>query len=233
MARKKSIKTTKKEFTSTPFSQLKGVSVTDSDKKKPSPPPPPANSEKSNSKPESFYAEMAMLGVKPLDDSGDEFDDVIDVVELMDDDSHEIGEEKFLAGDDLFIAAMQDIEVRFSEPDYEEEPVDKPAPEPRRMKQLRQGRISPEASLDLHGLTRAEVAGKLKHFIQDARYQGWQTVLVITGRGLHSQSGEAVLRQETEDVIRTICKKDIAEWGYAPQRYGGKGAIVLFLKNKA
>ncbi len=232
MARKKSKKTSKKEFTSTPFSQLKGVSVPDPSKPKfmPSQPvdipvPPP-------SKPASFHDEMTLLGVKPIHADAD--DGLADeaIIDLLDADISEPPEDKTLSGDELFLAAMQDLEVRFSEPDYEEETTAKRAPLPRRMKQLRQGKITPDASLDLHGLTCADVAPKLKHFIEDARYHGWQTLLLITGRGLHSTSGEAVLRDEAEHVIARIGKDDIAEWGYAPQRYGGQGAIVLFLKSK-
>ncbi len=230
MARKKNKKSTKKDFASTPFSQLKGVSVPDPAKPNKSLDKSQQSVKKQEPKPASFYDEMAMLGVHPIDrddEIGDE--DCIDLLE-----SEIIAEpaKKSLTGDELFLSAMQDLEVRFSEPDYDEEISQKEAPLPRRMKQLRQGRITPDASLDLHGLKCADVAPKLKFFIQDARHNGWQTLLVITGRGLHSESGEAVLRSETELVIEKLKKKEIAEWGYAPQRYGGQGAIVLFLKNK-
>ncbi len=230
MARKKAPKKAVKEFSSTPFSQLKGVSVPDPSKPetpkiKESDPPP-----SEPAKPASFYDEMSMLGVKPMHQDDDDMpdDDCVDLLEAEVVDSPV----EPLSGDELFLSAMQDLEVRFSEPDYDEEDAIKKVPLPRRMKQLRQGRITPDASLDLHGLTCADVAPKLKHFIQDARYHGWQTLLVITGRGLHSESGEAVLREETELIITKLGKKEIAEWGYAPQRYGGQGAIVLFLKTK-
>ena len=234
MARKKSPQNIKKEFVSTPFNQLKGVSVPDPTKPKPVPvqPQTPAVEDRS-SKRESFHDEMVMLGVKPLHQRDDDFCQEAELTEIPDAEGADELAEKSLSGDELFLSEMQDLEVRFSEPDYEDPASGKAESEPRRMKQLRQGRITPDASLDLHGFKRADVAGKIKYFIQGARYQGWQTLLVITGRGLHSESGEAVLREETEQVIGLIGKQEIAEWGYAPQRYGGKGAIVLFLKNKA
>jgi DNA-nicking Smr family endonuclease len=235
MAGKKTKINSKKEFSSTPFSQLKGVSVPDPSKPKtiPNQPVEAAPVPSSSPKTASFYDEMTLLGVKPI--HGDDDDDGLtdeDVVELLEADIVQSSEDNNVSGDELFLAAMQDLEVRFHEPTYEEDIGAKIAPLPRRMKQLRRGKITPDASLDLHGLTRADVAPKLKHFIGDARYHGWQTLLVITGRGLHSESGDAVLRAETEDVINRIGKDDIAEWGYAPQRYGGQGAIVLFLKSK-
>ncbi len=235
MARKKAKKTGRKEFSSAPFSRLKGVSVPAVEQKKsvPSESSPPPEFPRKRS---SFAEEMALLGVVPIDQPDSEEDIASDMSFFSSEGPGIVSEsppDKPLSGDALFLAAMQDLEVRFTEPDYEEEDVAKTAPVPRRMKQLRQGRIRPEASLDLHGLKRSDVAPRLKHFIQDARYHGWQTLLVITGRGLHSERGEAVLRQETEDALNRLGKEDIAEWGRAPRNYGGAGALVVFLKNKS
>jgi len=175
-----------------------------------------------------------MLGVVPMDNA-DMDDDLCPRDDVIDEAAEQVAETDTdqLSGDELFLAAMQDLDVHFTEPDYQAEASAKVEPVPRRMKQLRQGRIVPEASLDLHGLTRAEVAPKLKHFIQDARYHGWQTLLIITGQGLHSEGGEAVLRGETEEVLKGIGKGEVAEWGRAPHKFGGAGAIVVFLKNKS
>jgi len=140
--------------------------------------------------------------------------------------------ERDLSPEEMFLAAVGEMEVRFAEPDYADEAPEQKQPQPRRMKLLRQGKIVPDATLDLHGLIRSEVPEKLQHFIQNARHHGWKTLLVITGKGLHSEAGEAVLRQETERFIKGAGNADIAEWGWAPKKFGGEGAIVLFLKNR-
>lgn len=133
-------------------------------------------------------------------------------------------------GNDLFLEAMSELQVRFSDHlPAEDAPQTASA---RRMKQLKQGRLVPEASLDLHGLQRAEVADKLRFFLQDALHQGWRTVLLITGKGLHSENGKAVLRCEAEHFLRNTGQRWVAEWGRAPKRYGGAGALVLFLRKK-
>lgn len=58
-----------------------------------------------------------------------------------------------------------------------------------------------------------------------------QTLLVITGRGLHSEDGEPVVRFETESYL-SRCSAMVAEWGRAPKDYGGEGAIFIFLKKQ-
>ena len=82
-----------------------------------------------------------------------------------------------------------------------------------------------------HGLTVDEASAKIKFFLQDATYQGFQTVLVITGKGLHSSDGP-VLRRAME-VLLTKNSKQVIEWGVAPRRYGGDGALVVFLRRAA
>ena len=132
--------------------------------------------------------------------------------------------------EDQFLQAMGQLQVDFTDSLPEEESP--PSASARRMKQLKQGRLSPEASLDLHGLTRTDVADKLRFFLQDSLLQGYQTLLVITGRGLHSTGGEPVLRVEVERFLAGEGHKWVAEWGRATKQYGGAGALILFLRSR-
>jgi DNA-nicking Smr family endonuclease len=100
----------------------------------------------------------------------------------------------------------------------------------RRLKQLKQGRLQPQATLDLHGCRRDEVATKLEYFFTNARHHGWQNLLIITGKGLHSATGESVLRRETERYLHGQGAAEVVEWGQAPQRHGGEGALAVFLR---
>ena len=99
---------------------------------------------------------------------------------------------------------------------------------PRRMRQVERGQLLPEDELDLHGLSVDEARTKTRFFLQNAVFQGLCTVLLITGKGLHSDSGP-VLRSAMEKFLSEN-NELVVEWGVAPRRYGGEGALVVFLR---
>lgn len=225
MAKKKLPQAVKpKEFGRSPFNPLKGFAVSE---------PSPAQkveqtvpAEKVEEIYGSFAEEMAMLDVKRLDSSAEE-DDSADL-----ESQSPLRQQPQPAApqneEEEFLLAVGELEVRFSD---QVPAVDQPpAASARRMKQLKQGKLIPEASLDLHGLLRTAVEEKLRFFLQDAQHHGWLTLLVITGKGLHSEGGEPVLRNAAERFLATEGRKAVAEWGRAPKQYGGDGALVLFLR---
>jgi len=77
-------------------------------------------------------------------------------------------------------------------------------------------------------LTVEEACTKVRFFLQDALYQGYRTVLVITGKGSHSSDGP-VLRIAMERLLESQ-RELVLEWGIAPPRYGGSGALIVFLR---
>ncbi len=115
--------------------------------------------------------------------------------------------------------------------EFPEEEQSLPAPQPRRMKQVRRGTLKPEARLDLHGLTRRQAVEKVGFFLQDCVHQGIKTVLLITGRGYGSQEGP-ILRPAIEEYLDSEGRVRVAEWGRAPKQYGGEGALVVFLRGR-
>ncbi len=224
MAKKKRNKTSvPKPFSSDPFSALKGFSVSE---------------EQQQQQPQDAPAQVPVAPIYGL------FEDEMKLlgVERLDNESADDGEDRGPAGsfapaeeaavvetdNDLFLKSVGEMNIRF-EDSYpeEEEPA---SAEPRRMRQLRKGRIVPDLSLDLHGLQGHEVTARLKSFIANARYQQARVLLVITGKGLHSEAGKTVLRDEVERFLTHEGKKLVTEWGRAPRQYGGEGAIVLFLR---
>lgn len=98
----------------------------------------------------------------------------------------------------------------------------------RRLKQLQSGQIKPDAELDLHGLLVPAAKQKVRHFIDNANYHGLKTVILITGKGLHSSNGP-VLRSEIETLLNEL-NEQVIEWSLAPRRFGGDGALVVFLR---
>jgi DNA-nicking Smr family endonuclease len=101
---------------------------------------------------------------------------------------------------ELFLDALKGMDTVFEDAFPPEEEVQQVLP--RRMKLLRQGRLVPEAKIDLHGLTREEARTKVGYFLEDSVYQGKKTVLIVTGRGKGS-GGEPVLRAEVERYLST------------------------------
>ncbi len=220
MAKKKRVqKNNKNEFNNDPFNHLKGFAISTPVSKVATP------IEVNNPEAEvygSFADEMKMLGVERINPSAEE-NTTVDEENCQ----HEVKPEQ----DDeaLFLAALDNFTVKFNE-NLPEEVGEAHVAEPRRMKQLKKGDITPDASLDLHGCLRVEVAKRMDHFLASSKRNEWRTVLVITGKGLHSQDGHAVLRDEVENYLTVHGKLQVAEWARAPKQYGGSGALVLFLR---
>jgi len=219
--KKKSTTTSAPSFVRNPFRELKGFAVGD---EKPEPAPlaarvdPVATGEPKHH----FLEEMDFLGVKPLDS-----------LQAMPDEEVPLGKRppketaSALSDAELFMQSLGQLEVCFAD----QFPTDPPPPaRVRRLRQLQRGRLTPAASLDLHGVAAALVAEKIAHFLQDARYQGWQTLLIVTGRGLHSPTGQTAVRDAAEKYLRQHADEQVAEWGRAPRQYGGEGALAVFLK---
>ena len=235
MAKKKSTKhkvTKPQEFSSSPFKNLKGLSAFS----EPQPQPRDSVSKKttdigpSTASPHndhSFADEMDFLGVEPLAERVVEVTAPAKVVKENSPQALRPSREE--REEAVFLDAIGAVDKVFKDEWPEEEPLKQAVP--RRMKQVERGQLKPEAELDLHGLTVDEASAKIRFFLRDAIYQGFQTVLVITGKGLHSNDGP-VLRKAVEALL-THLREQVIEWGVAPQRYGGGGALIIFLRRPA
>jgi len=222
--KKKSTPPRKQEFGRNPFSNLKGFAVSGEENEQVKKTAPPEKVEKE--RPTSFADQMAELGVERINSSDPEEGEMMAEVFAVE----ELEPVVEPSDEEQFLQAMGELQVNFSDSlPADEQP---PTASAGRMKQLKQGKLVPEATLDLHGLKRSDVAEKLRFFLQNADRRGWQTLLVITGRGLHSAGGEPVLRNEAERLLASDEGKLVAEWGRAPKQYGADGALVLFLRKK-
>lgn len=225
---------TVKEFSSSPFKRLKGLSAFAAAPavKKSSPKEVTAARQeavKVADEYSSFAEEMDFLGVKPLPGATIEEAEAIESPEAKESAAVVVPKKSRQESDETaFLAAVGLMDKTFKD-DWQEETVAKAAA-PRRMRQVARGQLRVDAELDLHGLIVEEALAKTRFFLQDALYQGFQTLLLITGKGLHSSEGP-VLRQAVEALLGQSSAQ-VVEWGVAPRRLGGDGALVVFLRKQ-
>lgn len=112
----------------------------------------------------------------------------------------------------------------------------KPTMDAKKFGKLKKGRLVPEATLDLHGMTQAEAYPELIGFVSRAATRGMRLVLVITGKG-KSKNNEAfyevsgVLRQNVPGWLASPAIKPlILEVVQAHQKHGGGGAYYVYLR---
>ena len=166
-----------KEFGINPFSDLRGFSVS-TVQLETKVEPVSLGGDQQKFQYRSFGEEMELLGVRKISSVEDDPPEVQEMLPVP-------AEEPSLSEEQLFLQAMGELQVNFADALPAESEA--PGASARRMKQLKQGKLSPEATLDLHGLQRTEVVDRLLFFLQNAQHQGYRTVLIITGRGLHSE----------------------------------------------
>lgn len=132
----------------------------------------------------------------------------------------------------VFLDALKGmkLDLNFAEAEAADE-IPAPPRKVSRMRKLRRGNIRLDLEIDLHGLTRDEALDALAAFVAAAARRGQQAVLVITGKGLHSE-GEPVLHGAVSLWLKNEGKEWVAEFVPAPSGMGGEGAIVVFLKGR-
>lgn len=102
---------------------------------------------------------------------------------------------------------------------------------------MTQGRLRPDARIDLHGMTLAEAQPRLMHFVMNAHSRGCRLVLVITGKG-KAGGPDAPL-----PVRPGALRHNVPHWLHMPplagvilqvtpahRRHGGDGAYYVYLR---
>ena len=97
-------------------------------------------------------------------------------------------------------------------------------------------------SLDLHGYTLEEANLKIENFIQQSYLDKVNKLIIVTGKGLHSQNGNnpyaskdlSILKYSVPYFIKnnTELMKIINEIDIAKIEDGGGGAFYIYLKKK-
>ena len=104
---------------------------------------------------------------------------------------------------------------------------------------MTRGKLSPEARIDLHGLTLAEAHPDLIRFILNAQSAGLRLVLVITGKGkLRDDTGPipqrmGALRHQVPQWLRMPpLGPAVLQITEAHLRHGGSGAYYVYLRRR-
>jgi DNA-nicking Smr family endonuclease len=100
----------------------------------------------------------------------------------------------------------------------------------REVRSLKNGPCDPGSVLDLHGARVAEVAGQVHDFVRDRYVRGARILLLVHGKGVHSEGGVGVLGDE---VVKTLTEgpssRLVRALTTASDRLGGRGALVIQL----
>ena len=104
---------------------------------------------------------------------------------------------------------------------------------------MKRGKLSPEARLDLHGMTLDKAHPALVSFILSAQAQGLRLVLVITGKGKDRDEGGPI------PVRRGVLRHQVPQWLSLPPihqavlqvaqahlAHGGGGAYYVYLRKR-
>ena len=95
-------------------------------------------------------------------------------------------------------------------------------------------------SIDLHGYTLEQANIKIESFINESHHDGVNKLIVVTGKGLHSQNESdpfvskdlSILKYSVPDFIKSNknLMKKINDFKDANIKDGGSGAFYIYLK---
>lgn len=89
--------------------------------------------------------------------------------------------------------------------------------------------LKPQAVIDLHGLTRDEAWQRLDAFTGDCVRRGLKKVLIIHGKGIHSNGSDPVLGDMVRKFIET--DKRLGSSGHSDRTHGGSGSTWVILRS--
>jgi DNA-nicking Smr family endonuclease len=104
---------------------------------------------------------------------------------------------------------------------------------------MTRGKLSPEARIDLHGMTLAEAHPELIRFILNAQSAGLRLVLVITGKGKRKDDHGPIpqrmgaLRHQVPQWLRIApLGPAVLQISEAHLKHGGGGAYYVYLRRR-
>ncbi len=104
---------------------------------------------------------------------------------------------------------------------------------------MKRGKMSPDAKIDLHGMTQDEAHPALINTILNAHAAGKRLVLVVTGKGKVRDDGgpipvrTGILKHAVPQWLKQAPLKQIVlQTNQANQSHGGSGALYVYLRRQ-
>ena len=104
----------------------------------------------------------------------------------------------------------------------------KPGQPARLLQDLRRGRYSVRAEIDLHEMSATVAREAIRGFLDDCRRHDELCVRIVHGKGLRSKAQGPVLKQLTDGLLRR--RADVLAFSSARPAQGGTGAAVVLLQ---
>jgi len=103
--------------------------------------------------------------------------------------------------------------------------------DPAVVRRLKRGDYPVEARLDLHGLTRDGARGAVERFLRGSRLDGMRCVLLVHGKGRHSEAQLPVLKEELRGWLASgHFGRQVLAFSSARPCDGGAGALYVLLR---
>ncbi len=124
-------------------------------------------------------------------------------------------------------STMEDY-IKLFPPEKEKITLEQEINAPQRIKKRNYKRMKIQETLDLHGykINSAKVA--LSDFIKTCKRRKIEKILIIHGKGLHSETGESILRSTVKDFL--VNCPEIGEIGHPSEKDGGFGATWAIIR---
>jgi DNA-nicking Smr family endonuclease len=88
-------------------------------------------------------------------------------------------------------------------------------------------KMLPEASIDLHGMTKDEAWAALESFVTSSCAQGFRKISIVHGKGNHPGSDGALYKMVSGFIE---CDKRLGASSHPDARHGGSGATWVTIK---
>ena len=88
--------------------------------------------------------------------------------------------------------------------------------------------FKPDDILDLHGETKNDALNRVQNRIQTSELGNYQTLLIITGKGINSKEKGGVLGKAVWDWLKHHQVEHPIRFQWAPPFLGGRGAVLVF-----
>jgi DNA-nicking Smr family endonuclease len=186
------------------------------------PPPPPPKKKPAPEEDDASLFYSAMDGVQQLTNRGEAPVPNPRLPEIIDENAEALAQLSEL------VAGNGEFDISDSEEFIEGA---SPGTDRNLLRSLRRGDFSLQGRLDLHGMTQAEAKDAVERFLTDSRRAGKRCVLIVHGRGLHSQDQVPVLKAQLKGWLsQKRIGKTVLAFATARPQDGGAGAVYVLLR---